>query len=228
MSDQAQPDSRVIAVGDIHGCDTAFHALLEVINLQAEDTLVILGDVIDRGPNSRKVLELLLELREHCQLVCLLGNHEQMLLDVVDGEMALRQWLGFGGAETLDSYQAGGALNSFAEEHLLWIRTWIDCYETKDHFFAHGNYEPKLALNKQRWEEMRWVSLHQYTPGPHKSGKQAILGHTSNKAGKIIDAGHLICIDTYCHGGAWLTASDVDSRKVWQTNEAGQSRQKQL
>ncbi|QDS99852.1 metallophosphoesterase family protein [Adhaeretor mobilis] len=228
MATQSSPNSRVIAIGDIHGCDTAFHTLLEGIELQVEDTLVILGDVIDRGPGSRTVLDLLLELREQCQLTCILGNHEQMLLDVVDGKMPLRQWLGFGGEETLDSYQKDGTLGSFSEQHFDWIRTWGDYYETEEHFFAHGNFQPKIDLGEQAWEEMRWLSLHQYSPGPHKSGKRAVLGHTSNKAGKIVDAGHLVCIDTYCHGGGWLTALEARTGHVWQANESGEMRQKKL
>lgn len=222
MSDANPAQSRVIAVGDVHGCLTAFQALVEAIKLRSNDTLVILGDVIDRGPDSRGVLDSLLRLSKHCQLVFILGNHEQMLLDVLEGEMSLRQWLGFGGAETLDSYQQGGTLSSFDERHLALIRSWEDYYETDDYFFAHGNYQAGLPLARQPWHEMRWLSLRESVPLPHMSGKTAVVGHTSNKQGKVVNLGHLICLDTYCYGGGWLTALDVASGKLWQANQQGQ------
>lgn len=212
----------MIAVGDIHGCLTAFLALLEVIRIRPHETLIILGDVIDRGPDSRGVLDTLLSLSRRCELICLLGNHEQMLLDVVEGQMSLRQWLGFGGEETLDSYQEGGTFTSFEERHLGFIRSWGDYHETDDYFFAHGNYQAGLPLARQPWHEMRWLSLRDHVPLPHLSGKTAVVGHTSNKQGKVINLGHLICLDTYCYGGGWLTALDVVSGGLWQANQQGQ------
>jgi len=202
--------------------------MLAALELAADDTLVMLGDAIDRGPDSRGVVEQLLALREQCELVCILGNHEQMLLDAYERKMPLPDWLMHGGAETLDSYGEGAALTAVPEAHLDFIFTWIDYHETPDHFFAHGNYLPKRRLADQPWEEMRWRSLKAFLPGPHASGKTAILGHTSNKQGKIVNHGHLICIDTYCHGGGWLTALEPETGKVWQTNEAGELREGEL
>jgi serine/threonine protein phosphatase 1 len=62
------------------------------------------------------------------------------------------------------------------------------------------------------------------TPGPHESGKTVIVGHTSQKSGEILDLGHLVCIDTYCHGGSWLTALEVTTGQVWQANRNGELR----
>ena len=64
--------------------------------------------------------------------------------------------------------------------------------------------------------------------GPHCSGKTAVLGHTSNKQGQIVNLGHLVCIDTYCCGGYWLTAFDATTGRVWQANEAGEFRSGEL
>jgi serine/threonine protein phosphatase 1 len=75
--------SRTIAIGDIHGCATALKTLVQAIAPGPADTLIPLGDVIDRGPQSRQVIEQLLELRARCQLRPVLGNHEEMLLNVV-------------------------------------------------------------------------------------------------------------------------------------------------
>ena len=97
--------SRTIAVGDIHGCFTAFDTLLRQIELKPTDTLVTLGDYVDRGPDSFRVLERLLALREECNLVTLLGNHEAMMLGALHDEQQAHFWLRCGGAETLLSYQ---------------------------------------------------------------------------------------------------------------------------
>jgi serine/threonine protein phosphatase 1 len=194
--------------------------LLAELALGAGDTLVVLGDVIDRGPASRQVLEQLLAQAERCTLVPILGNHEQMLLDAVDGQMALSDWLQYGGAQTLDSYAPGAALGEVPASHLDFIRSWGDYHETEDWFFCHGNYLAKKELRHQPWEQLRWRSLKVALPGPHCSGKRAVVGHTANKQGAIADHGHLVCIDTFCHGGGWLTALEPETGQVWQANQA--------
>jgi serine/threonine protein phosphatase 1 len=218
------PDGRTYAVGDIHGCAIALKTMLATLEPRAQDTLIVLGDVIDRGPDSRGVLQRLLTLRDQCQLVTILGNHEQMLLDVIDGQMPRQDWMGFGGAETLDSYGQQSSVASVSEEHVAFIRTWSDYHEQASHFYAHGNYREFLPLAVQPWQLLRWQSLHERTPGPHQSGQVAILGHTANKQGHVLDLGHLICIDTCCHGGGWLTALEAATGRIWQTNERGQMR----
>ena len=215
---------RTIAVGDIHGCLAALEAICGAVALTSTDTLVILGDVIDRGPDSCGVLAFLLELRERCQLVTILGNHEQMMLDSADGKMALQDWLIHGGEETLDSYGKNAGLSSVPDSHFEYLRTWCDFYETDDHFFAHGNYESGLPLEKQPWHNLRWLSLQWSMPAAHQSGKKAIVGHTANKRGEILDGEHLICIDTYCHGGGWLTAMEPATGEVWQADKHGNLR----
>lgn len=222
------PHARTIAIGDIHGCCTALETLLAALDLSAGDTVVMLGDAIDRGPNSQGVLDSLLALRETCQLVPILGNHEQMLLEAIDGQIPLQDWLMHGGAETLDSYGKDAALGAVPQQHIEFLRTWVDYYETPLHFFVHGNYLPRKHLSKQPWDRLRWASLREITPAAHRSGKTAILGHTSDKQGEIQNLGHLICIDTYCYGGHWLTALDPNSKQVWQSNERGELRESVL
>ncbi len=219
---------RTIAIGDIHGCRAPFEQLLAALAIRAEDTLVILGDVVDRGPDSRGVIEILLTLKDQCQLVCITGNHEEMMLDVVDNKMPLQDWLAHGGDETLDSYGKGAAPARLPEEHIEFLRTWTDYYDTPEYFYAHGNYLARKPLDQQPWHEMRWESLRNFRPGVHCSGKTAILGHTSNKQGEILNLGHLICIDTYAHGGGWLTALEPETKKVWQTNNHGECREGKL
>ena len=220
-------EPRTIAVGDVHGCCKALDALLAALSPGAEDVLVILGDAIDRGPCSRQVIERLLDLREHCQLIPILGNHEQMLLDAIDGQAPLQTWLMHGGAETFDSYDVA-TLRQLPDEHVDFLRSWGDYYELPSHFFAHANYLPKLPLEDQPWETLRWESLKFRTPAMHCSGKTAVVGHTSNKQGEIVNLGHLVCVDTYCHGGKWLTALEPTTGQLWQANESGDVSESQL
>jgi len=95
---------RVIAIGDVHGCSPALNAILDCVDLAADDTLVTLGDYIDRGPDSRGVIDALLAVAKKCRLIPILGNHEEMLLAVVDGQISPADWLRAGGLATLGSY----------------------------------------------------------------------------------------------------------------------------
>src|SRR5262245_34440427 len=96
---------RVLAIGDIHGCLRAFDDLLEWVAPTPEDKLILLGDYVDRGPDSRGVLDRILELRPRLNLICLRGNHEQMMVEAYrGGRSEKKMWLGVGGAETLASY----------------------------------------------------------------------------------------------------------------------------
>jgi serine/threonine protein phosphatase 1 len=87
-----------------HGCAAALAALVRAIDPTPLDTLVFLGDYIDRGPDSRGVLEQVTALAERCIAAPLLGNHEEMLLAALEGRSDLRYWLRFGGTKALASY----------------------------------------------------------------------------------------------------------------------------
>jgi serine/threonine protein phosphatase 1 len=215
---------RVIAIGDVHGCANALRTLLKAIQPSSGDTLIMLGDCIDRGPDSRDVIQQVLNLRDVCRLVPLLGNHEEMMLNYLDGRPQPDDWLLCGGAATLASYGGQRSTADVPPEHVSFIRGWGDYFETDTHFFCHGGYAPDRPLAGQRWNVFRWDSLRCGVPGRHYSGKIAIVGHTPQSSGEVFDVGHLRCIDTYCYGGRWLTALDVTTGQVWQANESGQLR----
>jgi len=216
---------RTIAIGDIHGCSASLSALLDAINPQPDDTIVTLGDVVDRGLDTRGVLDQLIALRKRCRLVAIRGNHDQMLLDELDRPglpgISLGMWLGCGGLATLQSYGDVDDPRMIPPEHVAFLRESRLVYETETHFFVHANYQPEISLARQRPGILMWESLRDHVPGPHISGKTAVVGHTSQKGGEILDLGHLMCIDTYCYGGGWLTALDVGSGQVWQADESG-------
>lgn len=210
---------RTIAIGDIHGCRSALETLLQAVAPRSQDTVVALGDYVDRGPDSRGVVDLLIELGTRCRLIALKGNHEEMMLSVIREGQSHEEWLRHGGIETLDSYGFSGNLDVFPETHAAFFDALHDSFETETHLFTHAAYDPDLPLSEQPEYLLRWHSLREGVPGPHFSGKTAVVGHTANRAGEIFNAGHLLCLDTYCYGGGWLTAMDLDSGEVWQTSE---------
>jgi serine/threonine protein phosphatase 1 len=212
---------RLIAIGDIHGCSAALASLLEAIAPDAGDTIVTLGDYVDRGPNSREVIEILAALSQRTNLIAIQGNHEQMMLEVIRGEAPYHGWVQHGGIDTLDSYGFTGRLDFLPPEHEAFFDSMVDYYETDTHFFLHANYEEDLPLDDQEIDVIRWRSLRDGIPGPHISGKIAVVGHTANPDGQIMDLGHLLAIDTYCYGGGVLTAMDVKSGHIWQASEEG-------
>ncbi|GIW98666.1 MAG: serine/threonine protein phosphatase [Pirellulaceae bacterium] len=217
---------RLIAIGDIHGCATALERLIEAIAPRAEDTLVTLGDYVDRGPDSKGVIDRLIDLQQQCRLVALQGNHEEMMLDVVRDHQPYESWLRYGGVDTLDSYGFVGDLSVIPPSHFAFFESMVDYYETDTHFFVHANYDPVLPLEETDTYTLRWLKLSQFVPAPHFSGKRAVVGHTHDRGGEIFDVGHLVCLDTYCYGGQWLTAMDVKTGQVWQASQQGRLRER--
>ena len=162
--------SRTIAIGDIHGCSVALDALLDAIRPRPEDTIVTLGDYINRGPDTRGVLDRLIDLSRRCRLVPILGNHDQMLLEARSG-LHPTTWLGMGGIATLDSYGPGRDLDLIPDEHFEFLESCRDFYETDTHIFVHANYVPDLPMAEQPVGMLRWESLRDMTPGPHDLGQ---------------------------------------------------------
>jgi len=214
--------SRLIAIGDIHGCSAALRALLDAIDPRSDDTIVTLGDYVDRGLDSQGVLDELIALADRCRLVPILGNHDEMMLHARDGKGDLRFWLECGGQTALDSHGEGAGLNAVPREHFRFLQSCLPFFESDIHFFVHANYRSDLPLDRQDDEILRWLSLRDHVPGPHLSGKTAIVGHTPQK--EVLNLGHLICLDTDCSHGGWLTALDVGSGQTWQADEAGRLR----
>jgi serine/threonine protein phosphatase 1 len=214
---------RTIAVGDIHGCSKALDALIEAIRPTPDDEIVMLGDYVDRGPDSRGVLDRLIALESRCKLIPLLGNHDQMILDALNGEDP-EFWLAVGGLQALESYGPERSLETIPGQHIAFLERCRDFYETDSHIFVHANYYPDIPMDEQCVAMLRWESLKSFTPGPHDSGKTVIVGHSSQKSGEIRNLGHLVCIDTFCYGGGWLTALEVHTGRAWQADREGTMR----
>ncbi len=217
---------RTLAIGDIHGCARALDALLTAAAPGPEDVIVTLGDYLDRGPDSRGVVERLVQLNRTHHLVPLVGNHEVMWRAAQHDPAGRAAWLDCGGQATVRSYGGGArdglphlpaAHREFLEEGLL------DYWETDTHLFAHAYVDPALDMADQPpwllfWEPFASVR-------PHRSGKILVCGHSRQANGRPRDVGHAVCIDTGAYApGGWLTCLDVGARDGWQANERGEVR----
>lgn len=213
---------RLIAIGDIHGHRDALETLLEAIEPTEDDIVVTLGDYVDRGPDSKGVIDLLIQWGRKTQLVSLIGNHEEMMLSVVQGEQSHHNWLRYGGVETLESYAFDGEMDFLPAEHREFLDSLGDFFVHEGFFFTHAAYDAALDFEQQPVDLLRWHSLRAGIPDPHVSGKTAVVGHTASEDGSIFDIGHLICLDTNCYGGGFLTAMEFPSKRVWQSTPEGQ------
>lgn len=213
--------SRLIAVGDIHGCVHALEALLQAVGVRRDDHWVVLGDFIDQGRETREVIERLLALEQQCKLTVLLGNHEEMLLAARKSEQALRYWENCGGVATLNSYRFGGTLAEIPAKHWAFIEHSQPFLETDAFIFSHANFDAQLAMNEQLDHTLRWALLEPDQVRCHASGKTVIVGHTEQRSGEILDLGCVKCIDTACWRYGWLTALEVQTGEVWQASRWG-------
>ena len=212
---------RILAIGDIHGCRASLEALAEQVDFSAADTVITLGDYVDRGSDSRGVIEFLLRLKVASNLIALRGNHEIMMLQARKFGSALLGWAGVGGEATLDSYGAH-SFDDIPRNHWKFLEQLSAFYEIDSHFFVHANADPDLDLRDQPDDLLYWESID--NPPPHKSGKIMVCGHTPQKSGRPLNISHAVCIDTWAHGGGWLTCLDVLSGHYWQANEKGKCR----
>jgi serine/threonine protein phosphatase 1 len=220
------PEMRELAIGDIHGCVRAFEGLLEIIQPTRSDTIVLLGDYVDRGPDSCGVLDMILELNRSCTVIALTGNHEKMMLQARSELHTIGEWVKQGGEATLNSYHRRGmghGLNAVPKPHWQFLEEQtLDYWQTDRHIFVHASLDPKLDLDEQPEFLLFWQPF--IDPTEHKSGKPIVCGHTSQKSGVPARFTGGICIDTWAHGGGWLTCFDTSAGKFIQTNERGEHR----
>ena len=215
---------RTLAIGDIHGCLTALTTLLDFVAPTPEDRLITLGDYVDRGPDSRGVLDLLIDLHAKGRVVALRGNHEEMMVASRASEAMRRMWLTCGGRETLASY-GSAALDVVPAAHWHFLeKLCVDWFVTERHFFVHANAYPDVPFEEQPSFMLLWETL--FEPVHHFSGKIMICGHTRQLDGLPLNLGPTVCIDTGAYDReGWLTCLDVDAGRYWQADQRGRRRQ---
>ncbi len=219
-------NTRIYAIGDIHGCYDLLKSLLDQI--VANDLflpfiknkhLIFLGDYIDRGPSSGKVIDLLMHKLPDSYETCFLkGNHEAMMLDALEDQDGARFWLKNGGRETIASYGIKEALEDcdmandelidrFSEqlpqEHIRFLHHLDLSHENGDYFFAHAGIHPDRPLENQQECDLLWIR-DRFLFSDVDFGKVVVHGHTPAKDVDIAD--NQIGIDTAAVYGGKLTA----------------------
>ena len=192
--------------------------LLKQIDPGPTDTIVTLGDYVDRGPNTNGVLNTLIELSTRCRLIPILGNHDEMMMRAESDPKSFQNWLMIGGQVALNSYGPGLQTEAIPIEHFDFLRTCRPYFETETHLFLHANYFPDVPISQTKNHTLRWLSLRDHIPSrAHCSGKIVIVGHTPQS--QVLDLDYLIGIDTGCAMGGRLTALDVDTKQSWSSTE---------
>lgn len=216
---------RTLAIGDIHGCYTALTTLAELVGFSRDDRIVLLGDYIDRGPDSERVLDWIIKQSLRGDVIALRGNHEVMMLGARTDATQFRAWLSFGGDEALRSYGIddfhGPWKDDIPSDHWDFLLSTQLFFETDSHIFVHATAVHNVNMADQTADALFWRFFDSISP--HQSGKTIVCGHSSQKSGEIAAKDHAICIDTWACGLGWLTCLDVDSLQYWQANQNGES-----
>lgn len=214
---------RIYAIGDIHGRLDLFEALIVAIETQeatlrrARTSIVLLGDLVDRGPDSAMVVETARQWSKRRVIHILCGNHEEMFLRSFADKKVLRHFLSFGGAETLISYGVGRKfmkkaklaeiqermLEMVPQEHLDFIAGFKDRVEVGDYLFVHAGIDPARSLDDQKQQDLRWIR-EPFLSHPKPFGAVVVHGHTITD--QVEERSNRIGIDTGAYSSGRLTA----------------------
>lgn len=225
---------RAYAVGDIHGRLDLLDEMLSAIEADIRDrsaakiVIVFLGDLIDRGPHSAQVVERLrLYSPVHARTVFLMGNHEEVMLRVLDGDgPLLRDWLKFGGAECVRSYGIDPAelaqlstnkalellKSAIPEAHVDFIRSFADTLSFGSYLFVHAGIRPGVTLSEQAQTDLRWIRQ-PFLDDPRDHGFVVVHGHTITP--QVEQCGNRIALDTGAYKSGVLTALGIEGPRRW-------------
>jgi serine/threonine protein phosphatase 1 len=144
-----------------------------------------------------------------------------MMLAGLVNEQSAQGWLLYGGQQTLDSY--GGEMSSVPQEHVDFLNSSLNYWETDKEIFVHANLDPTLPVDQQEIDRLRWMHLTGFECR-HPSKKRVICGHTPQHSGRPRVVPGWVCIDTFVCGGCWLTGLDVTTNEYFQSNRVGKLR----
>ena len=232
---------RIYAIGDIHGrFDLLFQlmrAIVDDVNRRphAQQRVVILGDFIDRGPSSAKIIEALISLHADDRMIVLKGNHEAALVEGIRGDRsALEAWIDFGGDATLRSYGAGDQDIWPADTRKLvdnvrrlippavvdWLESLPVTYQAGPYLFVHAGIRPGIALPRQREDDLLWVR-DEFTSSTADHGAIVVHGHTISE--RVCVEPNRIGVDTGAYRTGRLSAVALEGDNHW-IIEASQTR----
>lgn len=232
---------RLYCIGDIHGRADLLEQLHCLIKADAKSyggvkRLLYLGDYIDRGEDSKRVVDILLELPlPGFDSIYLLGNHEQALLDFLLDPNAMASWLGFGGFATLQSYGVEAGLYSSRQtleamrdeleeklphSHREFYENCILCHAEGSYYFVHAGIRPGIALDNQRFEDQLWIR-EAFTASRENHGAIIVHGHSISDPAELLP--NRIGIDTGAFATGVLTALVLEGsdQRLLQTGAVG-------
>ena len=214
-------DKRLIAIGDIHGEIDKLNNLLKKIDPKIGDTLVFLGDYIDRGKDSAAVVERLLKLKnDFVKCIFLKGNHEQIFLQALKtlSEEDIANCISNGGAETLKQYLLMKK-NDFEKFkiHIKFFKSLENYYLTDEFLFVHAGISPYKPLEEQTEEEFLWIR-YEFIEYPTNIPQKVIFGHTPFEEPYIEDDKIGINLGCGIYDDAPLTAYICNENKFIQSD----------
>jgi len=207
-------NEKIFIFGDIHGCLGTLKRLMDKIDWRPDkDRLIFLGDYVDRGKDSRGVIDFLLAISKISQSVdYLMGNHEGIFLDFLN-HGNIRRLLVNGGEATLISYDIQGKEDGeplIPHEHssfLQALRPWI---ELEDYYVVHAGFRPGVEIERQTLEDLTWIR-DRFVYSDYDFGKKVIFGHTPFSEPLVMD--NKIGLDTGAVYGNRLTCLELPSLK---------------
>ncbi len=223
---------RVYAVGDIHGRLDLMVALAEAIEIDdrkrgsADTTVILLGDLVDRGPDSAGVIKAAGLWARQRSVRFIAGNHEEMFLESFGNIETLRHFLKYGGRETILSYPIDPMAYSAAEledlqvlmadavpeEDLEFLRGFEDTIIKGDYLFVHAGIQPGVAIGDQRTSHLRWIR-EPFLSHPVKHSHVVVHGHTIMAEPEVLS--NRIGIDTGAYDSGKLTALGLEGSDRW-------------
>jgi serine/threonine protein phosphatase 1 len=233
---------RLYAVGDLHGRLDLFEALLGEMERdhagrpETSAEIILLGDLIDRGPDSAGLLDLLTQPPPQWAVWTIIrGNHEQVLLDILAEtdrqyrDALIEDWLGFGGSDTLASYRAPASLfdgdepaavvawleDNLPPAHLELLRNSLLSVRRGDYLFVHAGVRPDVPLHMQTPQDLMWIR-EEFLRSPRDHGATIVHGHTPSAEPEL--RANRIGIDTGAYATGVLTALALEgeTRRVIQ------------
>ena len=231
---QGKAGARAYAIGDIHGCLDLLDDLLARIEADSAERgprptwMVFLGDLIDRGPASRGVVERLMNYKpDFATPVFLAGNHEEILLRVLGDEPEIfGDWLKFGGAECVESYGLDPAAmkrmepaaaaqqlrSAMPEAHIAFLQGFADTFRFGDYLFVHAGIRPGIDLEHQDQFDLRWIR-EPFLSDEEEHGLVVVHGHTI--CAQVEERRNRIGLDTGAYQNGILTALGIEEGERW-------------
>ncbi|MBT3310724.1 MAG: serine/threonine protein phosphatase [Desulfobacterales bacterium] len=201
---------RIFAFGDIHGCFNKLCTLVDMVDINSKkDTVVFIGDYIDRGKESYEVVDYLINLKSlYKNIVFLKGNHESLLLDYLQGRN-VKTFLENGGRQTLESYNIrnfDGDDDPIPPSHMEFFSSLKLYHETEEFIFVHAGLKDNVALEDQVEADMLWIRK-PFINSDFDFGRRVVFGHTPVK--RPLVHSNKIGIDTGAVFGNKLTCVEL-------------------